>query len=177
MQIINKKYIAAFILIASSSISSIGQRREFSLPNSSMEPTILVGEKFTANMNKETLTNIRRGDLVIISQGGTLVVKRIIAIAGDRIEGKNLKVFLNGKLLSEKYIQHVESPPLEPKTLETFGPIAVKSNQFFVMGDNRDVSFDSRDPAFGIVSFSQLRGRPATVISSPRSNRVGKTIR
>lgn len=142
-----------------------------------MEPTIWEGEKFVADMRSESLTHVNRGDLVIVvAKDGTWVVKRVIAIAGDRIEGKDLKIFLNEQLLKETYIQHMQSPPLEPKTLESFPRVNVGQGQFFVMGDNRDASFDSRDPAFGMVAFSQLRGRPETIVSSPRPDRVGKHI-
>ena len=50
-----------------------------------------------------------------------LVVKRVIGIPGDVVEGHDLKVFVNGKLLEEGYVEHIAKPPLGLKTLDTFG--------------------------------------------------------
>jgi signal peptidase I len=61
-----------------------------------MEPTILSGEKFTAEMKP---FQPLRGDLVIFHHEGVLIVKRVIAVGGDVVEGRDLKVLLNGKLL------------------------------------------------------------------------------
>jgi signal peptidase I len=137
-------------------------------------PTLLKDEKFSADMNP---FEAGRGDLVLFDHEGQLLLKRVIAVGGDVIEGRDLKVFLNGNLLDEPYIQHTAKRPLGMKTLETFGPIRVSVGMLFVAGDNRDYSFHSRDPKFGLVSRGDVRGRPIQVLQSTNPARNGKSLK
>ena len=140
-----------------------------------------MGEKFTVG---ESGVDLKRGDVVVLEVNDVenpketlLVVKRIIAVAGDTISGKQQKVFLNGGLLSESYVQHLG--PLmsdEMTSFDTFGPTALPKGKLFVAGDNRDYSLDSRSPEFGLVSTSQIRGKCLKIVSSPRPERIGKPI-
>jgi signal peptidase I len=138
-----------------------------------MEPTIMQGEKIAADMEPFQPTH---GDLVIFAHEAILVVKRVIGIPGDVVEGHDLKVFVNGKLLKEEYVEHTAKPPLGRKTLETFGPILVPDGKLFVAGDNRDYSLDSRDPRFGLVEVSDVKGKAVQIVQSPTPERFGKKI-
>ena len=151
-----------------------GTERVFTLPNNSMEPTIKRGEKFAGDVHT---FQPQRGDLVVCEQGGNLLVKRVIGIAGDVVEGHDLKVTVNGRLLNEPYIQHVGNRPLTPETLENFGPITVSAGHFFVAGDNRDFSFDSRDPRFGLVPTTEVKGKPLRIVDSSDPARRGLRLR
>jgi signal peptidase I len=146
----------------------------FATPNSSMEPSIRQGEKIAANMQPFQPS---RGDLVIFVHDGQLVVKRVIGVAGDVVEGRDSKVFVNGKPLDEGYVQHTAKRPLGLKTLETFGPTTVPNDKTFVAGDNRDYSFDSRDPRFGLVTTSDIKGKPIQIVESPSPERQGKMLK
>ena len=138
-----------------------------------MEPTILEGEKVSAEMRAFQPS---RGALVIFQQNDQLLIKRVIAVGGDVVEGRDLQILVNGKLLEEPYVQHVGPRPLGRKTLETFAPIRVPEGQLFVAGDNRDYSFDSRDPQFGLVSSENVKGAPLTIVASKNPQRVGKPL-
>jgi signal peptidase I len=155
---------------------TVGSTHVFTQPNSSMEPTLLTNEKFTADMDTLVTDTLGRGQVVILEEGGQLLLKRVIAVEGDTIEGRNLKIFLNGKLLSEPYVQHIGKRPLNLSTLEAFGPVTVPRGKLFVAGDNRDYSFDSRDPRFGLVSVTQVRGKPLKIAASSIPARVGTVI-
>jgi len=79
------------------------------------------------------------------------LVKRIIAIEGDRIQIKNGQVYINGELLNENYIID--------KNTEGNIDLIVANNSFFVMGDNREVSFDSRFESIGLINKSDVLGK------------------
>jgi signal peptidase I len=138
-----------------------------------MEPTIRQGEKIAADLEPFQPTH---GDLVIFVHEQILVVKRVIGIPGDVVEGHDLKVCVNGKLLEEEYVEHIAKPPLGLKTLDTFGPTVVPDGKLFVAGDNRDYSFDSRDPRFGLVDASDVKGKAVQIVQSQITDRLGKKI-
>lgn len=128
-----------------------------------MEPTIMLRERIFVDMHYYHEHQERRGDVVIVRRrldlsADVLVVKRIIAIGGDTIEGKDQQVFLNGQILSEPFVRHKFPVRTDPE-LDAFGPVAVPNGRFFVMGDNRDISLDSRTPDFGLVGAKSIVGR------------------
>jgi signal peptidase I len=141
-----------------------------------MEPTVLKDEKFSVDMDREATATVARGQIILFEHEGIRLMKRVIAVEGDTIEGKDLKIYLNGKLLVESYVQHIGKRPLGTPTLENFGPSTVHTGELFVAGDNRDYSYDSRDPGFGLVSLRDVRGKPKEVVWSPVPERVGHPI-
>ena len=145
--------------------------RIFTIPNSSMEPTIRLGEKIAVDTQP---FQPARGDLVIFLHDGASLVKRVIGVAGDVVEGRDLKVFVNGDLLKEGYVQHTGKRPLGLKTLETFGPTTVPNGKLFVAGDNRDYSFDSRDPRLALLGLPTSRARQFKSLNHQHLNGRGK---
>jgi len=143
-----------------------------------MEPTIRANEKFAANPNSYRDSAPRRGDVVIFEHEDVLQVKRVVAAAGDTIRGEDFKIFLNGQVLHEGYIQHAGPRQLQPSVLylSTFGPVKVPEGYIFVMGDNRDYSHDSRDPTYGLISIASVRGQALRIVESSDPKRVGSAI-
>ena len=135
-----------------------------------MEPTISRDERIVADVYYYREHPERRGDVVIVrsrsddsadsSNRGRdlLVVKRIVAIGGDRIEGKDQQIFLNGQIQNESFVQHKFPLGRDPQ-LDTFGPVVIPTGKYFVMGDSRDISLDSRTPSFGLVDAQSIVGR------------------
>jgi signal peptidase I len=112
----------------------------------SMEPTLHNHERIV--VSKFTLTEkFNRGDIVIINGNKEYYVKRIIGLPGDKILIKNDKLFINGELHKEPYLAENRKKAKEMDMLLTgdFGPIIVPKDKYFVMGDNRLVSMDSRN--------------------------------
>ena len=106
-----------------------------------------------------------------------------MAVGGESIEIVNKKVFINGKLIEEPYVVHSD-PRIIPKALrprDNYGPSLVPEGLLFVLGDNRDQSYDSR--FWGYVEKAAVKGKAYTIYWSwdkenfkVRWNRLGKKI-
>lgn len=116
------------------------------LATDSMAPTFPEGRHVFVNKAAFHFRAPRRGDVVMFvspQEPDKGLVKRVIAVAGDTIELKQKKVYLNGALVEEPYAQFLRADvALQGDTLP---PVRVPEGMVFVMGDNRDVSRDSRD--------------------------------
>ncbi|WP_462323991.1 signal peptidase I [Desulfoplanes sp.] len=105
-------------------------------------------------------------------------IKRVIGTPGDVLEMRDKVLYRNGKKLDEPYARHVE-PNYRP-TRDNFGPITVPANKYFVMGDNRDQSYDSR--FWGFVDRDKIEGKAMILywswegFSNIRWNRIGKLV-
>ena len=126
------------------------------IPSGSMENTIMTNDKLIALRTSYWFNDPKRGDIIIFKYPDDETewfIKRVIALPGETVLVKDGKVYINGskKALSEPYIKE------EP--VEDFGPYTVPKNGYFVMGDNRNHSMDSRDPSVGVLTKEDLIGR------------------
>jgi signal peptidase I len=137
--------------------------RNYSLPSSSMETTIRKGDWFVADMFAYRHSGPRPFEVVVFRRDKTPFVKRVIAGPGSMIEGKAGEVLVDGKHLSEPYAQHTGDPL---PVLVNFGPTLIPAGKLFVMGDNRDVSYDSRISEFGLVDVVDVVGKPLYIYRS-----------
>lgn len=176
----SKWWLVAVLPVTTLILSLLGQAvtrasgfRSFIVPSTSMERTILRGDQLVADMRYYHSRRPVPGEVIIFKRDGTLLVKRVIATGGDSIQGQNNLIFLNGDEQDERYVEHT-SRATELNWMINFGPIYIPSGKYFVMGDNRDVSFDSRSKEFGLVDESSIVGKPLYVFAS---NRRGRDIR
>jgi signal peptidase I len=116
------------------------------------------------------------GDVAVLNKGGLFLEKRVVALPGDTIEGRDNTIYLNGKAVSEPYVQHIGIPTNDFPFLQNFGPITVRTGECFVLGDNRDNSLDSRDPEFGPIPFTAMIGRPLYIVTSKERDRAWERI-
>lgn len=118
----------------------------------SMEPTLYTGEWLWTDKIGYEIGAPKRGDIVVLKYHDTRdkYVKRVIGLPGDTVEIKEHKVYVNGARLTEPYIK--EPPLTDYKSTE------VPPNNYFVMGDNRNQSDDSRG-SVGMVPLQKLEGR------------------
>lgn len=146
----------------------------FKIPSGSMIPTLLIGDHILVNKFsygiKNPFTDATWVELGTPEQFDIIVfkypenpsqdfIKRVVGVAGDRIEIKNKKVFVNGRpIIVENAVN------LDPKTFagpnpprDNYGPVTVPQNSLFVMGDNRDNSHDSR--FWGFVDLKAVKGK------------------
>lgn len=171
----------------------------FKIPSGSMVPTLLIGDhllvnKFIYGINppfseKKILVfeTPKRGDIIVFKypeDPDRDFIKRVIGVEGDIVEGKNKKVYVNGVELKEPYVRYSDSSihPGELDPRDNFGPIKVPQGKVFVMGDNRDHSYDSR--FWGFVDLKDVKGKALIIYWSwdsdshkPRLGRIGKIIK
>jgi len=145
--------------------------RSFSIPSPSMENTVLKGDQIVADMHYYRSRSPERQDVIIFARDGTFFVKRVIATGGDTIQGNGGAVFVDGQTIIEPYVQHTARNP--PNWMVNFGPVTVGNGEYFVMGDNRDVSLDSRWQTFGLVNKDSVAGKPIYILGS---SRLGKHV-
>ncbi|MGO8837168.1 MAG: signal peptidase I [Limisphaerales bacterium] len=126
---------------------------------SSMYPTLADSGHYWLNRFSYVISEPRQNDIVALKdpRDNILEVKRIIAMPGESVYLKNGQVYVNGKLLDEPYLPAKTPTYAYEKNENEF--ICIGRNEFFVMGDNRNNSTDSR--TFGAV---------------PRQNIVGKVV-
>jgi signal peptidase I len=166
--------LAALILgrVPSGSIVLAEGFRLYELPAPSMQPSVMQGDRIFVDAKYYETRAPKRGDIVV-ARKQVAIVKRVLAVEGDVIEGSEDHVWLNGQLLQEPYAQYTERSNLDQRR---FGPIRVLPAKLFLMGDNRDVSWDSRDPSFGQVDVKDLLGKPLYVYFSKMPSRWGRRI-
>ncbi len=136
------------------------------IASGSMEPTLHVNTRLFVNKLAYKFNKPKRGEIIVFRSpiNDKKLVKRVIAIGGDKVEIVDKAVWLNGKEIEEPYVQHIRE---EEKFLDdNFGSCIVPEGCVFVMGDNRDESNDSRnwiDPktkeTIPFIAFDEIEGR------------------
>lgn len=146
----------------------------FKIPSGSMIPTLVIGDHILVNKFlygtkipfSETMvlefTKPEKGDIIVFKypeDPARDFIKRVVAVEGDVVESKNKVIYVNGKQTSEPYTQHTDNSirPMGIEPRDNFGPLIVPRNKFFVMGDNRDQSYDSR--YWGYVDRKDIKGK------------------
>jgi signal peptidase I len=123
----------------------------------SMLPLLHPGDRIFVDEAGTARSDLHDGDIIVLRRDNAIVLKRIMAIPGETISGANRKVFRNGKQLDEPYLAPATGENLP--TLVTFASRTVGAEELFVMGDNRDLSFDSRASEYAPVRFSDVVGQ------------------
>jgi len=146
----------------------------FKIPSGSMKSTLLIGDHILVNkfiygikipiLDKEIIhfSDPKRKDIVVFRypvDESKDFIKRVIGLPGDTVQIEDKRVSVNGKLLDEPYAVHSDNRvlPAMASPRDNMGPIVVPPASLFVMGDNRDESYDSRFWKF--VKMSELKGK------------------
>lgn len=171
----------------------------FKIPSGSMIPTLLIGDHILVNKfiygtrlpfsDKRVLAlrKPRRGDIMVFKypeDPSRDFIKRVAAVEGDMIESRNKVIYVNGQPVSEPYTQHTDaySSPTGMEPRDNFGPLTVPKGKYFMMGDNRDQSYDSR--FWGYVDMKDIKGEALIIYWSwdgkknlPRVGRMGRLVK
>jgi len=161
------------VLLAVPGIRAYQPWRTFDVASASMEPTLRLGEIFIVDTTYFDANPPSRGDVVVYrlpQDPETMYIKRIVAVAGDRIAVQGGRVFINGIAAREPYAKFGDPAA----RLNTFAEFTVPANSVFVAGDNRDNSTDSRDlAAHGAVPIENLEGRATEILMTSLPDRAG----
>jgi signal peptidase I len=139
--------------------------KPYRIPSASMEDTLLIGDRVLVDRVSWRFSQPARGDIVVFHPpfDGPVLIKRIVGLPGDEISLRGGSVFINGRRLAEPYVRRINGQP-EPSDPFSNGlpwalqePFKVPAGSYFVMGDNRTDSGDSRE--FGPIKRAQFVGR------------------
>ncbi len=171
----------------------------FKIPSGSMKQTLQIGDHILVNKfifgvkvpywNKTIIPfkSPQRGDIIVFKypvDPNKDFIKRVIGVGGDVVESRNKQLYVNHKLANHDFSVHTDPHIISGsnKPRDNFGPITVPDNALFVMGDNRDESFDSR--FWGFVDLKAVNGKAFMIYWSwdrqnfgVRWNRLGQLLR
>jgi signal peptidase I len=137
----------------------------------SMMPTIEDHDRVIVNKIGPTLKSYDRFDIVVIEMNEeTNYIKRIIGLPGDKIEYKDDQLYINGEKYNEPYLDQYKNELKDTGTLtydftldQNLGETTVPEGHYFVLGDNRRVSNDSRNPEVGFISEEKIMGTTSII--------------
>ena len=143
----------------------------FKIPSGSMKETLKIGDHILVNkfifgpripytdLRIFSFTKPKRGDVIVFLEPTDKkkdFIKRVIGLPGETLEVKDRQVYINGETLEEVgYVNHLKRPFHSP--LDKYGPIEIPENSYFMMGDNRENSSDSR--VWGTLPFELIKGK------------------
>ncbi len=133
----------------------------FMVDGNSMYPTLPTNKIVLVSLISNSYSN---GDIVLIDIDGIYMVKRIIAGGGQeiKIDRNEKSVYVDKVLIDEEYVYYSDAD-FSPVTDENIEKYSVPHQCIFVMGDNRDISLDSRDSSIGYISLDSIVGKIVTI--------------
>ena len=159
----------------------------FWIPSPSMSPTLVKGDRVLVNKLSYDLHDVNRGDVVVFERPATEdtsqikdLIKRVVAVGGDRVSIMDGKVRLNGKVIDEPYTHDLPTTYSscgigEVDGIDTEAGLKIPKGEVFVMGDNRVNSHDGR--CFGPIDEDLIVGRAFFIIWPPSEDRRPESVR
>lgn len=158
----------------------------FKIPSGSMLPTLQIGDHILvlksiygirmpfSNKILLPVKTPKSGDVIVFIypvDPSKDFIKRVVAVAGDTVEIRNKKVYVNGQPVPDEHAFFSDSSvyPIMVNPRDNYGPVTVPKNKLFVMGDNRDHSYDSR--FWGFVDLDAVRGKALMIYWSWNSDK------
>lgn len=149
-------YIAIVFLLTYLVIHYVGQRTQVS--GISMEYTLSDGDNLIVDKISYRFHKPERYDIIVFPfqyEENTYYIKRIIGLPGEKVQiSEDGAIYINGKVLEESYGSQIIKNPGQAED-----PIELDDDEYFVLGDNRNESSDSRDPSVGVIHEEDIIGR------------------
>jgi signal peptidase I len=160
--------------------------KAYSISTGGMMPTLLKGDHIITELNPYKKEQTQRGDIIVFKYPEDPerdFIKRIIGIGGDKIQSIDKVIYINGAPIDEPYTiysdEQIKPGGIEPR--DNFGPFVIPDDKLFVLGDNRDGSYDSR--YWGYVGTDAVISKAIYIYWSwddetgpDRLDRIGKII-
>jgi signal peptidase I len=193
----SKKYqtaaVYAFVIILSLGLTRLVPIRTwmsltgvfpYQIATGAMEPALQQGDFLMTDLKAYHDRAPRRGDLIVFQDPRDATkdfVKRVIGLEGDKIEIRDKQVHINGEPIAEPYKIHLDSQvyakddarPSVDTVRDNFGPLEIPAGHYFVLGDNRDNSLDSR--YWGALPLANIKSRALYVYWAKDKKRIGLT--
>lgn len=134
------------------------------MQESAMEPTLVTGEKYLVNRMAYKTGEPQRGDIIVFKTSGSddaaVYIRRVIGLPGETIEIRKGKIYIDGDLYDEGGVY-----PKMTNSGQASGGLTLGSGEYFVLGDNRNDSEDSRHADIGVVKSKYIEGKLWFVLS------------
>lgn len=148
----------------------------YTIPSGSMLDTLLVGDYIIVNRLAYTLDDPARGDVIVFEypvEPAKSFIKRTIGLPGDRIAVRDKQLYINGELYEEDYKQLKDSSnfPANLTARDNIEEFTVPEGKYFMLGDNRDASYDAR--FWGFISKDMIKGKAVLIYWSLESPEYG----
>lgn len=160
------------------------QSHLFHISNEAMVPALLPGDHVIAHLAAYHAAEPQRGDVVVYrypDENGPLFLHRVIGVPGDRIEVRNQVISVNEEAVTEPYVQHTDRSNMAGNVRDNLGPVTVPPDAYFLLGDNREESLDSR--FLGPISKEYILGQARFIYWSvdlgtrtPRWDRLNQPV-
>lgn len=169
--VFNAAEVVAVLILAAAVTFAFGTR--VTIQEASMDPTLQIGDTVFINKIAYAVTGVARGDLIayrsLDSMDSSVHVKRVIGLPGETIEIRDGLILINGSTyIEERELPGIVNPGLAKDT------ITLKAGQYFVLGDNRNNSEDSRFADVGNIDETQITGEIWLVRSIAQGTHLAK---
>ena len=148
-------YIVIVVILSLGIITFVGQRTKVS--GHSMETTLSDGDNLIVDKISYRFRDPERFEIIVFPfqyEEHTYYIKRIIGLPGETVQVIDGYVYINGEMLDENYgLEVMDDPGIAAE------PISLGEDEYFVLGDNRNHSSDSRDPSVGVLHRDDIMGR------------------
>lgn len=147
-------YIGIVLILSWLIVTFVGVRTV--VDGQSMEPTLQDGNNLIVDKLSYRFRDPKRYEIIVFpyKEENTYYIKRIIGLPGETVQVKNGEVYIDGEILGEDYgAEAMEDAGIASE------PIELGTDEYFVLGDNRNHSSDSRDPSVGVLRREDLIGR------------------
>ena len=146
------------VVLLFAALTAVMMFQSVTMQESSMEPTISVGDKFFMNRLIYKVSSPKRGDIIVFrtnaSDDAALHIRRVIALPGETVQITDGMIIIDGRLYKEgKGFPSISNPGLAAS------PITLDNNEYFVLGDNRNNSEDSRYGDIGLINKRYIAGK------------------